>query len=77
MPEVTGEPQWHQPGNLYVGTAFCACMKVFFLFFCFVFAPFGSRRLCKKKKKKVGSNAALSMSCAYEALNRLQALGYF
>lgn len=32
---------------------------------------------CAKKKKRVGSNAALSMSCAYEALNRLQALGYF
>lgn len=77
MPEVTGEPQWHQPGNLYVGTAFCACTKVFFLFFVLSLLHLEADNCAKKKKKKVGSNAALSMSCAYEALNRLQASGYF
>lgn len=77
VPEVTGEPQWHQPGNLYVGTAFCACTKVFFLFFVLSLLHLEADNCAKKKKKKVGSNAALSMSCAYEALNRLQASGYF
>lgn len=48
--------------------------------FCFLFclcSIWKQTTVQKKKKKKVGSNAALSMSCAYEALNRLQASGYF